>query len=114
MTTPGYSLRRLVVAGAFAVATLAAPGVVLMSGAATGSGPISLADCQDIPIGLGTVGAYTQNCDLAVTPPPAIGSAPSAGAIVACRGIAGCLSGFVNSPGWVQVPQRSNAIQNSQ
>ena len=38
----------------------------------------------------------------------AIGSAPSAGAIIACRGLPGCLSEFVNSPGWVNVPRVDN------
>ncbi len=107
-------LRRLLTASAFAVATLAAPVAVLMSGAATDSAPRPLADCQGIPVGLEGLGAYTSNCDLAVQPPPAIGAAPSAGAIVACRNIPGCLSQFVNSPGQVRVPNRSTAIQNSQ
>lgn len=114
MTKTGYPLRRLLTAGAFAVATLGAPAVVLLAGAGADSAPRPLADCQGIPIGLESLGAYTTNCDLAVQVPPAIGAAPSAGAIVACRDIPGCLSQFVNSPGLVQVPNRSTAIQNSQ
>lgn len=110
----GQSLRRYLIAGGFAVATLAAPAVMLMSGPSLDSGPVHLADCGGEQIGLEGLGAYTTNCDLTVTPPAAIGAAPSAGAIVACRNIPGCLSEFVNNPGQVQVPQRSNAIVNSQ
>lgn len=60
---------------------------------------------EGILVGKQQVGAYTDNCDLVVTVPPAIGAAPSAGAIIACRGLPGCLSDFVNNPGWVKVPQ---------
>jgi hypothetical protein len=114
MAFRGQSLRRILTAGAFAAATLAAPAVVMMAGAPTSSAPQPLADCASIPIGMQGLGAYTSNCDLAVTQPPAIGASPSAGAIVACRNIPGCLSQFVNSPGQVQVPNRSTAIVNSQ
>jgi hypothetical protein len=56
-------------------------------------------------VGIQVVGAFTTNCDLVVQPPAAIGAAPPAGAIIACRDIVGCLSNFVNSPGWVNVPR---------
>jgi hypothetical protein len=114
MALRGQSIRRYLTVGGFAVATLAAPAVMLMSGPSVDSAPRPLADCQGIPVGLDGLGAYTTNCDLAVQPPAVIGAAPSAGAIVACRNIPGCLSQFVNNPGQVQVPQRSNAIVNSQ
>jgi hypothetical protein len=114
MTRSGYPLRRLLTAGAFAVATLAAPAVVMLSSPTTHSDLRPLADCPGIPVGMQGLGAYTTNCDLAVQPNNAIGQAPSAGAIVACRNIAGCLSGVVNGTGQVQVPNRSTAIQNSQ
>jgi hypothetical protein len=109
-----HRLRRLVTAGAFAAAIVTAPAVLLVAGPASGPAPQQLAACDGIPVGLQGVGAYTDNCDLAVQPAPAIGAAPGAGAIIACRRIAGCLSQVVNNPGQVQVPQRSTAIQNSQ
>jgi hypothetical protein len=114
MAMSQHRLRRLVTAGAFAAAIVTAPAVALLAGPAAGPAPLQLADCGGIPVGLQGLGAYTTNCDLAVQPPAAIGAAPSAGAVVACRNIPGCLSQFVNSPGQVQVPQRSTAIQNSQ
>lgn len=46
--------------------------------------------------------------------PGAIGSAPSADTIIACRNIQGCLSGAVNGPGRVNVPNRDTKIQHSQ
>jgi hypothetical protein len=114
MTMSQYPLRRLVTAGAFAAAIVTAPAIALLAGPSTGPTAHQLADCGGIPVGLGGLGAYTSNCDLAVQPPAAIGAAPSAGAVVACRNIPGCLSQVVNNPGQVQVPQRSTAIQNSQ
>jgi hypothetical protein len=114
MTTSGYPLRRFLTAGALAVAALAAPAVAMLSGPPAHSDLRPLADCGGIPVGLQGLGAYTTNCDLAVQPNNAIGQAPGAGAIVACRNIAGCLSGVVNGTGQVQVPNRSTAIQNSQ
>ena len=61
---------------------------------------------QGIPLGLNAIGApFPQNCDLVVTPPPAIGAAPSAGAIIACRNIPGCLANWVNNTGNVAVPR---------
>jgi hypothetical protein len=109
-----YSLRRMVTAGAFAAAIVTAPAVALLVGPSAGPAPQHVAECNGEVVGLNGLGAYTTNCDLAVQPPAAIGAAPDAGAIVACRNIPGCLSQFVNNPGQVQVPNRSTAIQNSQ
>jgi hypothetical protein len=114
MTTSGYPLRRFLIAGALAVATLAAPAVAMLSGPPAHSDLRPLADCGGVPVGMQVMGAYTTNCDLAVHPNSAIGQAPSAGAIVACRNLPGCLSGVVNGTGQVVVPNRSTAIQNSQ
>jgi hypothetical protein len=114
MAITQHRLRRLVTASAFAAAIVTAPAVALLAGPSAGPVPQHLADCGGIPVGLQGLGAYTSNCDLAVQPPAAIGAAPDAGAIVACRNIPGCLSQVVNNPGQVQVPQRSTAIQNSQ
>ncbi len=96
-------LLRLITVGAF----VGVVGGSLIAPAALHSSGVALAACpnQGILVGKQQVGAYTDNCDLVVTPPPAIGAAPSAGAIIACRGITGCLSDFVNNPGWVKVPQ---------
>lgn len=96
-------MSRWVAAGALAGGTVAA-----VLGPAAGGEPAQLhATCpnQGVLVGKQQVGAYTTNCDLVVTPPPAIGAAPSAGAIIACRGLPGCLADFVNNPGWVKVPQ---------
>jgi hypothetical protein len=107
MDVQRLQFRRLLAASLFAVAGTLAPVTAVLSQPPAQN----VADCPNgpgIPIGLQGVGAYTTNCDLVVTPPPAIGAAPSAGAIIACRGIPGCLSDFVNSPGWVNVPNVDN------
>lgn len=39
---------------------------------------------------------YIVNCNLGPRPPRVAGSAPDAGAIIACRGWPGCLSWYVN------------------
>lgn len=90
-----------------ATALAGAVGGTLLLPAAMHEPAAALATCpnQGILVGKQQVGAYTDNCDLVVTAPPAIGAAPSAGAIIACRGIQGCLSDFVNNPGWVKVPR---------
>lgn len=97
------TLSRWITVGAFS----AAVGAALVAPAVAHEPAAPSATCpnQGILVGKQQVGAYTDNCDLVVTPPPAIGAAPSAGAIIACRGITGCLSDFVNNPGWVKVPQ---------
>jgi hypothetical protein len=41
---------------------------------------------------------YVVNCNLPARNRPAIGAAPDAGAIIACKGIPGCLSYYVNYP----------------
>ncbi|CDO08822.1 hypothetical protein C1S82_15165 [Mycolicibacterium cosmeticum] len=83
-----------------AIAALVGPAVVSEPAAVVATCPN-----EGVLVGKQQVGAYTTNCDLVVTPPPAIGAAPSAGAIIACRGLPGCLADFVNNPGWVKVPQ---------
>ena len=96
-------MTRLIAVTAFAGAV----GGSLVVPAAVHGPATARATCPNagILVGKQQVGAYTDNCDLVVTPPPAIGAAPSAGAIIACRGIQGCLSDFVNNPGWVKVPR---------
>lgn len=78
----------------------------------------TVAECRGgagIYIGLDAVGApFPMNCDLAVYPPVAIGTTPSGGAIIACRDVSGCLSYYVNRPGYVQVPHRDTTVRQSQ
>jgi len=116
MATFERPARRLIFAGGFAVAIALAPAAIALTGSTSQPAPRTVADCPgSIPIGLQNVGAYNSpDCQLAVTPPVAIGAAPSAGAIIACRNISGCLSNYVNSPGYVQVPNRDNTVQQSQ
>jgi hypothetical protein len=96
------------------VSRWAAAGLLAGGAVAAAFGPAAVSEPADtgatcpnqgVLVGKQQVGAYTTNCDLVVTPPPAIGAAPSAGAIIACRGLPGCLADFVNNPGWVRVPQ---------
>jgi hypothetical protein len=62
---------------------------------------------------IGNGGYVDQGCGQA-DQPAAIGAAPDAGTIIACRNISGCLSQAVNGPGGVSVPQRSTVVQQSQ
>lgn len=94
--------------GMFAAASLmvlapdrSAPHVLACSGAPIGTVQGGVSDCGS--------GGMMQAPGGTV-----IGAAPSQDAIIACRGIAGCLSQAVNSPGYVQVPRVSTQIQNSQ
>ena len=108
MNMQRLQFRRLLAASAFAASGNSGPGG---RGAHAAPPAQNVADCPNGPgviVGKQVVGAYTTNCDLVVTPPPAIGAAPSAGAIIACRGLPGCLSSVVNSPGWVNVPRVDN------
>lgn len=41
---------------------------------------------------------YVVNCNLQPRPPRVRGSAPDAGAIIACRGKPGCLAWYINGP----------------
>ena len=108
MSVPQRQIRRLFAAGALVAAATLAPAAAAVLSETPAQ---NVANCPNSPgvlVGKQYVGAYTTNCDLVVTPPPAIGSSPSAGAIIACRGLPGCLSEFVNSPGWVNVPRVDN------
>jgi hypothetical protein len=51
---------------------------------------------------------------MVVAQPDAVGAAPSADAIIACRDVPGCLSNCVNGPGYVQVPHRDTTVRQSQ
>lgn len=111
MTT--LRIRRLAAAGALAAAVAAVPMAAVFAPAPAAR---PMADCPNgpgVPVGLQIVGAYTSNCDLVVQPPVAPGAAPEAGAIIACRGLPGCLSYWVNQPGGNYVPHRDTTIQTS-
>jgi hypothetical protein len=100
--------------GGIVFAVMNASAVGLMTGQSPQ--PDILAGCPNGPgilWGKESLGAFTTNCDLVITAPPAIGAAPSAGVIVACRNVSGCLSNFVNSPGWVRVPNVDNRPRSS-
>jgi hypothetical protein len=106
-------LRRLAIVGVFGAITASAPVLGGLAGP-SGPPPQPVAGClgQGVPLGLNAVGAqFTDNCDLVVTPPAVIGAAPSAGAIIACRNIPGCLSQWVNNPGLVRVPNVDTSIR---
>ena len=108
MTSARRAAQRLLIAAGFAVSAVIVPVSIAATNTPTDiSTPSTLAGCQGqgVPLGLNAIGApFTQNCDLVVEPPKAIGAAPSAGAIIACRGIPGCLAQWVNNPGNVNVP----------
>jgi hypothetical protein len=57
---------------------------------------------------------YLQTCGIPNQPVTVPGSSPGAGAIIACRGIPGCLSQVVNGPGIIQVPRPDTRVRQSQ
>jgi hypothetical protein len=77
---------------------------------ATGAGLASAAPCvQQIQ----PLNPYLQTCGIPNQPVTVPGSSPGAGAIIACRGIPGCLSQVVNGPGIIQVPQPDTRVRQS-
>lgn len=103
------SQRRLAVAFGFVAVIAAVPAALV--GSADQPAPRTVAQCPSGP-GLGIGAPFGTNC--VVQPPAAIGGAPSAGAIIACRDVPGCLSNIVNGPGYVQVPHRDTTVRQSQ
>jgi hypothetical protein len=95
-------------------------------GSAVGFGVGALAVATGIMAGSGTASAdscsqfiqpfnpYLQTCGIPNQPVTVPGSSPGAGAIIACRGIPGCLSQVVNGPGIIQVPQPDTRVRQSQ
>lgn len=97
--------RRLVV-GAFAA--LAGAGLMGV-GVATTPQPTPVAcDMNVVPYD-----PYHQTCGIPNQIPTAPGQAPGAGAIIACRGIPGCLSQAVNGPQLVAVPNPDTRVRQS-
>ncbi|MGV0781618.1 hypothetical protein [Mycolicibacterium sp. XJ775] len=80
--------------GAAAVAVVIAPTAI--------SGQVSAepAEIQAEPCVNGVIpwNPYVVNCNLQPRPPRVRGSAPDAGAIIACRGRPGCLAWYINGP----------------
>ena len=94
-------------------------------GSAVGFGVGALAVATGIMAGSGTASAdscsqyiqplnpYLQTCGIPNQPVTVPGSSPGAGAIIACRGIPGCLSQVVNGPGIIRVPQPDTRVRQS-
>lgn len=94
MSTSRLRILRPVLLGAAALSVLIAPSAV--SGQVTPVVP----EIQAEPCVNGVVpwNPYVVNCNLQPRPPRVRGSAPDAGAIIACRGKPGCLGWYVNGP----------------
>ena len=97
------TLLRLVPVYLLAIAAIGAAVLIPL-----GSSPRALATCGD-PSTVSIEDSVYQGCSEGSS---AIGAAPGAGAIIACRDVPGCLSASVNSPGGVSVPHRSTAVHN--
>jgi hypothetical protein len=106
MFSPPRTARRLLLAGGFALAIAAAPAVAV----AVGPG-LAVADTCGSQFYPGD--PNTMPCGIP-SGQSVIGGAPSAGTIIACRGLPGCLSQVVNNPGMVQVPQVDTSVHQSQ
>lgn len=106
-------VRRLTAAAVLAAAAAAAPVTAALAPAPLTQPVAGCPNGPSIPVGKQILGAYTSNCDLLVPPPPAPGAAPAPGAVIACRGLPGCLSYWVNYPGVINVPHRDTGIRTS-
>jgi len=103
MTSARHTAQRMLIGAVLGAAVLIPVGTTVFEPPTR-----AVAGCygQGVPLGLNAIGApYTQNCDLVVTPPAALCAAQSAGAIIACRNIPGCLANWVNNTGNVAVPR---------
>ncbi len=92
MVVPKVRTRRVMMAGAAALIALASVGVAPAAAAP---------DCIN---GVYPLNPYVVNCNLPARGNRAIGAAPDAGAIIACRHNPICLSYYVNYPGTLIVP----------
>jgi hypothetical protein len=101
--------RRLKV-GCGATAMIGAGVLAAATSVLLGAGPATADSCsQYIQPG----NPYVNTCGISSQRPAAIGGSPSAGAIIACRNIPGCLSYAVNGPGLVRVPQVDTTVRQS-
>jgi hypothetical protein len=100
------NLHRLLVIGAFGIAS--ASGLLAFDAATTPHSDVLACDMNVVPYD-----PYHQTCGIPNQIPTAPGQAPGAGAIIACRGIPGCLSQAVNGPQLVAVPQPDTRVRQS-
>ena len=57
---------------------------------------------------------FLQTCGIPNNPPVVAGASPGAGAIIACRGVPGCLSYVVNGgPGYGGLPRPDTTVSHS-
>lgn len=101
-----HILQRLVVIGAFGV--FAGSGLIAMDVATTPQSDPLACDMNVVPYD-----PYHQTCGIPNQVPTAPGQSPGAGAIIACRGIPGCLSQVVNGPQLVAVPRPDTTVRQS-
>lgn len=94
MSKSRLRILRPVLLGAAALSVVIAPTAVWGQ---VSSGP---AEIQADPCVNGVIpwNPYVVNCNLQPRPPRVRGSAPDAGAIIACRGKPGCLAWYINGP----------------
>ncbi|WP_301122273.1 hypothetical protein [Mycolicibacterium fortuitum] len=92
MRTSLQRILRPVAVGAAAVAVVVAPTAVWASP--------KVSEIQAEPCVNGVIpwNPYVVNCNLQPRPPRVRGSAPDAGAIIACRDRPGCLAWYINGP----------------
>ncbi|WP_263995445.1 hypothetical protein [Mycobacterium yunnanensis] len=100
------NLRRLAATGVFGL--LAASGAAVVDVVTTPASDLLACDMNIVPYD-----PYHQTCGIPNEVPTAPGQAPGAGAIIACRGIPGCLSQAVNGPQFVAVPQPDTRVRQS-
>lgn len=98
---------RSFVVGALAAAALAGaalPGVIASQTTPSATVVNTVADGPGCINGVYPLNPYVVNCNLPRRPNRVIGSAPDAGALIACRDNPWCLSYYVNYPGALLVP----------
>ena len=92
MNTSRQRILRPVLLGAAALSVVIAPTAVW--------GQVSPTETRAEPCVNGVIpwNPYVVNCNLQPRPPRVRGSAPDAGAIIACRDRPGCLAWYINGP----------------
>jgi hypothetical protein len=88
-------LAPLVLSGAAALAVLVTPSVLMASQDSDDSRSVARPPCY---MGTTFPNPYGRSCTIPGPLHKIRGSAPDANAIIACRGIPGCLSWYVNNP----------------
>jgi hypothetical protein len=85
---------RLIIFAAAALALLLAPSALMAAQGSSDVKPVAQA-CYN---GVTLLNPYAQSCSIPGPVNKIRGSAPDANAIIACKGIPGCLSWYVNNP----------------